>query len=185
MNKGKVNIVKPNPPALKILYWNADSISNKLNQLTQFIENETSAQSIIHFIAIGEAKLSKNQSAPVLQTNVGIYQPYYFKSAIDIERDEKKEEGQYASGGLLVYIHNTIQHVKVVTTQQLQYTVKSTISASELGPTDVVWLDIKYGRSILRIGLVYLHPQFTRPILEALMSNIKFNMDSANGKVII
>jgi exonuclease III len=171
--------------SLRILYWNADSISSKFDQLKYFINNYKSPNELIHIIAINEAKLSLKQTPPTLHTTSGIYSPYYFPSVYT----RKKTALSLYAGGLLFYIHSTIQNITFPPELNFSHTASKHLNEQQLESTttDIVWAIIKYGKSILKIGLAYLHPNTLDSVYQAFTDNIQFNIENTkeNTKLIL
>jgi endonuclease/exonuclease/phosphatase family metal-dependent hydrolase len=171
----------PHIKNIKILYWNAESISGKFDQLKYFISANQAKDKLVHIIAISEARLADKQVPPVLQTTAGVYTPHFFQSPVDKSR---REGDIYSSGGLLVYTHHTIQNIVFNPENQLSNTAKN-ISPTQLQSTDVVWGDIEFSGNTLRIGIAYFHPQAVDVVYQALAENVKFNIENHRGPLLL
>src|SRR4051812_19249988 len=99
---------------LRIIYWNAESISNKFDQLNFFLSNNTN--NCIHIVLIVEAKLANNQKPPTLYTTAGIYSPLYISGpSVNIHNSSSIHNNpSHTSGGMLVYMHETITTLTII-----------------------------------------------------------------------
>jgi endonuclease/exonuclease/phosphatase family metal-dependent hydrolase len=173
---------RPPDPDLRILYWNSDSISGKFDQLKYFISNHQTPNKLIHIIAISEAKLTSKQSPPIIYTPLGAYYPYYFPV---ISQHNKSKAQASIGGGFLFYVHNTVQNIEFPPELRLSNT--TSLSPEQLHTSDIVWANIKYGKSTLKVALGYLNPQAPISVYQAFEDNIKLNLENNknNTKAII